>query len=79
MKGSSNNRRFVNATESHLDDYDYYSFDPNVTALRKTRKGRSKRESSLNTNRPIPAGHERKIVTKYQNCEKKVKGHRQCL
>lgn len=74
MKGSSNTRRFVSAIESHLDEYDYYNFDPNVTALAKTRKGRTKKESSLYTNRPVPAGHERKIVTKYQNSEKKTKG-----
>uniref|UniRef100_A0A671Q6E8 Uncharacterized protein n=1 Tax=Sinocyclocheilus anshuiensis TaxID=1608454 RepID=A0A671Q6E8_9TELE len=34
------------------------------------RKGRTKKEASCNTNRPNPAGHERKIVEKLQNAEK---------
>ena len=38
-----------------------------------SRKGRTKKEASDNTNRQIPAGHERKIVTKLQNMEKKAK------
>lgn len=37
------------------------------------RKGRTKKEASENTNRHNPAGHERKIVEKLQNSEKKVK------
>ena len=37
------------------------------------RKGRTKKESSDNTNRPNPGGHERKIVEKLQNSEKKAK------
>ncbi|KAG1967585.1 nuclear protein 1b [Pimephales promelas] len=38
-----------------------------------TRKGRTKKEASCNTNRPNPGGHERKIVEKLQNAEKKSK------
>ncbi|XP_016089863.1 nuclear protein 1-like [Sinocyclocheilus grahami] len=38
-----------------------------------SRKGRTKKEASCNTNRPNPAGHERKIVEKLQNAEKKSK------
>ncbi|XDV13419.1 hypothetical protein PO909_001823 [Leuciscus waleckii] len=38
-----------------------------------TRKGRTKKEASCNTNRPNPGGHERKIVAKLQNTEKKSK------
>lgn len=38
-----------------------------------SRKGRTKKEASCNTNRHIPAGHERKIVEKLQNAEKKSK------
>lgn len=37
------------------------------------RKGRTKKEANENTNRHNPAGHERKIVEKLQNSEKKVK------
>lgn len=37
------------------------------------RKGRTKKEASDNTNRQNPAGHERKIVEKLQNSEKKAK------
>ena len=33
-------------------------------------KQRSKREAELNTNRPNPGGHERKILTKLMNAEK---------
>lgn len=38
-----------------------------------SRKGRSKKEASDNTNRPNPGGHERKLVEKLQNTEKKAK------
>uniref|UniRef100_A0A8C3SFK6 Uncharacterized protein n=1 Tax=Chelydra serpentina TaxID=8475 RepID=A0A8C3SFK6_CHESE len=34
-----------------------------------SRKGRSKREAAGNTNRPNPAGHERKIALKLQRSE----------
>lgn len=37
------------------------------------RKGRTKKEASENTNRPSPSGHERKLVEKLQNSEKKSK------
>uniref|UniRef100_H2RPA1 Uncharacterized protein n=1 Tax=Takifugu rubripes TaxID=31033 RepID=H2RPA1_TAKRU len=37
------------------------------------RKGRTKKEASDNTNRPSPSGHERKLVEKLQNSEKKSK------
>lgn len=37
------------------------------------RKGRTKKEASDNTNRHNPAGHERKIVEKLQNSDKKDK------
>ena len=33
-------------------------------------KQRSKLEAALNTNRPNPGGHERKIVTKLRNAER---------
>lgn len=38
-----------------------------------SRKGRTKKEASENTNRQNPAGHERKITEKLQNAEKKAK------
>lgn len=38
-----------------------------------SRKGRTKKEANSNTNRHSPAGHERKIVEKLQNAEKKAK------
>ena len=56
-----------------MDEYDYYNFDRVATNLRHSRKGRSKKEASLNTNRPNPAGHERKLLTKLQNTERKKK------
>lgn len=40
------------------------------------RKGRTKREAAANTNRPSPGGHERKLVTKLQNTERKRRGAR---
>ncbi|XP_037669821.1 nuclear protein 1 isoform X2 [Choloepus didactylus] len=40
------------------------------------RKGRTKREAAANTNRPSPGGHERKLVTKLQNAERKKRGAR---
>uniref|UniRef100_A0A8C3HF48 Uncharacterized protein n=1 Tax=Chrysemys picta bellii TaxID=8478 RepID=A0A8C3HF48_CHRPI len=36
-----------------------------------SRKGRSKREAAGNTNRPNPAGHERKIALKLQRSERR--------
>lgn len=35
------------------------------------RKGRTKREAAAHTNRPSPGGHERKLLTKFQNSERK--------
>uniref|UniRef100_A0A9L0TF37 Nuclear protein 1 n=1 Tax=Equus caballus TaxID=9796 RepID=A0A9L0TF37_HORSE len=40
------------------------------------RKGRTKREAAANTNHPSPGGHERKLVTKLQNTERKKRGAR---
>lgn len=73
MKGVSQRRRLINHIEYFLDEYDYYNFDPAATMVNQSRKGRSKKEASLNTNRPNPAGHERKVLTKLQNTEKKRK------
>lgn len=58
--------RFVfRARETHC-----FSFS---VAEGSARKGRTKKEASDNTNRNNPAGHERKIVEKLQNSEKKDK------
>lgn len=73
MKGVSQRRRLENQIEYFLDEYDYYNFDPAATMVCQSRKGRSKKEASLNTNRPNPAGHERKVLAKLQNTEKKRK------
>lgn len=73
MKGVSQRRRMMNHNEYFLDEYDYYNFDPVATVVSHSRKGRSKKEASLNTNRPNPAGHERKVLTKLQNTERKRK------
>ncbi|KAK2558062.1 Nuclear protein 1 [Acropora cervicornis] len=73
MKGISQHRRWLNRYEYFLDEYEYYNFDPAATTLSHSRKGRSKKEASLNTNRSNPAGHERKVLTKLQNAERKKK------
>lgn len=53
-----------------LDEYDQYSLaHPYVVG--GGRKGRTKREAAANTNRPSPGGHERKLLTKLQNSERK--------
>ncbi|EDO38759.1 predicted protein [Nematostella vectensis] len=60
--------------ESHLDEYDYYNFETSLSGANSSRKGRTKRETGMNTNRPCPAGHERKLSTRLQNAERKKKG-----
>ena len=57
------------AMEKYFDEYDHYNFDRKFVEP-QTRKGRSKRESEMNTNRHVPAGHERKVSQKLQNAEK---------
>ncbi|XP_002711921.1 nuclear protein 1 [Oryctolagus cuniculus] len=56
--------------EGSLDEYDFYSLADPCPGV-GGRKGRSKREAAANTNRPSPGGHERKLVTKFQNSERK--------
>ncbi|KAM9541559.1 nuclear protein 1b [Salvelinus alpinus] len=58
--------------EQHYDEYEYYNLSEKYTCG-ASRKGRSKKEASDNTNRPNPGGHERKLVEKLQNTEKKAK------
>ena len=63
----------------YFDEYDNYNFDPVANAVSTSRKGRTKREANLNTNRPNPGGHERKVTEKLRNTEKNrnvVKGPR---
>lgn len=55
--------------EDFFDEYEYYNFDKSIQNG-NTRKGRTKREASLNTNRFNPGGNERKIVVKFRNTEK---------
>ncbi|XP_032748547.1 nuclear protein 1 [Rattus rattus] len=53
-----------------LDEYDQYSLAQSYV-VSGGRKGRTKREAAANTNRPSPGGHERKLLTKFQNSERK--------
>ncbi|TWW74128.1 hypothetical protein D4764_14G0001290 [Takifugu flavidus] len=61
--------RLVSFEEAYYDQYDYYNLMEYSCHARG--KGRTKREIELNTNRHSPAGHERKIVEKFQNSEMK--------
>uniref|UniRef100_A0A3B4G060 Nuclear protein 1-like n=1 Tax=Pundamilia nyererei TaxID=303518 RepID=A0A3B4G060_9CICH len=57
--------------DEYYDEYEYYNLTDKYAG--SARKGRTKKEASDNTNRNNPAGHERKIVEKLQNSEKKDK------
>lgn len=57
---------------AHYDQYDYYNLVE--YSCHVGGKGRSKKETELNTNRHCPAGHERKIATKFYNTEMKRRG-----
>ncbi|XP_029365425.1 nuclear protein 1b [Echeneis naucrates] len=56
--------------DQYYDEYEYYNLSDKYTDG-PARKGRTKKEASENTNRHIPAGHERKLVDKLQKSEKK--------
>ncbi|XP_069508194.1 nuclear protein 1 [Ambystoma mexicanum] len=59
----------------YFDEYDYYNLtDRYSLAGGATRKGRTKKEASDNTNRFNPGGHERKITEKLQRTEKNKQG-----
>ncbi|XP_022382379.1 nuclear protein 1 [Enhydra lutris kenyoni] len=58
-----------------LDEYELYGLSHSYMGA-GGRKGRTKREAAANTNRPSPGGHERKLVTKLQNTERKRRGAR---
>ncbi|XP_037113397.1 nuclear protein 1b [Syngnathus acus] len=66
------NLKPTNFEDQYYDQYDYYNLSDKYTEG-ASRKGRSKKEASDNTNRHNPTGHERKIVEKLQNSEKKSK------
>ncbi|XP_051905071.1 nuclear protein 1b [Hippocampus zosterae] len=61
-----------NFEDQYYDQYEYYNLSDKYTDG-ASRKGRTKKEASENTNRHIPAGHERKIAEKLQNSDKKTK------
>ncbi|XP_057716940.1 nuclear protein 1b [Corythoichthys intestinalis] len=65
-----NNLKPSNFEEQYYDQYEYYNLSDKYTEG-ASRKGRTKKEASENTNRHNPAGHERKIAEKLQNSEKK--------
>ncbi|XP_006005980.1 nuclear protein 1b [Latimeria chalumnae] len=56
--------------DQYFDEYEYYNLTDRYVGG-ASRKGRTKKEASENTNRFNPGGHERKIVDKLQNTEKK--------
>ncbi|XP_046521312.1 nuclear protein 1 [Equus quagga] len=58
-----------------LDEHDLYGLAHSYQGV-GGRKGRTKREAAANTNHPSPGGHERKLVTKLQNTERKKRGAR---
>ncbi|XP_017532602.1 nuclear protein 1 [Manis javanica] len=58
-----------------LDDYDLYSLAHSFLGV-GGRKGRTKKEAVANTNRHNPGGHERKLLTKLRNTERKRQGAR---
>ncbi|XP_068779445.1 nuclear protein 1 [Struthio camelus] len=60
--------------DEYLDACDYYSLTERYGAPGgRGRKGRSKREAAANTNRPSPAGHERKVALKLQRAEARAR------
>ena len=63
--------RFVSFEQAYYDQYDYYNLQEYPGHAGG--KGRTKREMELNTNRHVPAGHERKIAENYHNSEIKRK------
>ncbi|KYO47308.1 nuclear protein 1 [Alligator mississippiensis] len=59
----------------YLDACDYYSLTERYAVPDgRGRKGRTKREAAAHTNRPSPAGHERKLATKLQRSERRRAG-----
>ena len=57
-------------SEAFFDEYEHFNFDQDKYIFSgHSGKQRTKKEASVNTNRPDPAGHNRKLVTKMQNTE----------
>ncbi|XP_061702365.1 nuclear protein 1b [Syngnathoides biaculeatus] len=67
-----NNLKPSNFEEQYYDQYEYYNLSDKY-AVGASRKGRTKKEASDNTNRPSPTGHERKVAEKLHNSEQKNK------
>ncbi|XP_074120075.1 nuclear protein 2 [Sminthopsis crassicaudata] len=61
--------------EEHYDCYDYYNLRESPLRGPGWSKGRTRRERELRTNRPVPAGHERKIAQKLYNSQRKRRQH----
>nr|XP_020862642.1 nuclear protein 2 [Phascolarctos cinereus] len=57
--------------EEHYDCYEYYNLREYPIRGPGWSKGRTRRERELRTNRPVPAGHERKIAQKLYNSQRK--------
>ncbi|XP_034046081.1 nuclear protein 1b [Thalassophryne amazonica] len=57
--------------EEYYDEYEFYNLSDKY-AEGSSRKGRTKKEASANTNRN-PGGHERKIAENLQNSVKNAK------
>ena len=54
--------------EAHFDEYEHWNYDHDKHMFSgRSGKGRSKKEACLNTNRPDPCGHNRKVVQKLMN------------
>uniref|UniRef100_A0A8C5PU52 Nuclear protein 1, transcriptional regulator n=1 Tax=Leptobrachium leishanense TaxID=445787 RepID=A0A8C5PU52_9ANUR len=64
----------TNFEDRYFDEYEYYNLTDRYALPAAARKGRTKKEARENTNRPNPAGHERKITDKLQRTEDKRKG-----
>ena len=64
----------TDADAKYQDEYEHYNYDQEK-AIKSGNSGkqRTKKEAEMNTNRPNPGGHERKITTKLQNSEKNTK------
>ncbi|XP_072496193.1 nuclear protein 2 [Notamacropus eugenii] len=57
--------------EEHYDCYDYYNLREYPIRGPGWSKGRTRLERELRTNRPVPAGHERKIAQRLYNSQRK--------
>ncbi|XP_072422725.1 nuclear protein 1b [Chiloscyllium punctatum] len=72
MADSSQTQRLKSSSfeEQYFDQYDYYNISDRCHTG-PSRKGRSKKEASENTNHFNPAGHERKLTSKLQRSAEK--------